>query len=663
MSSRFFAGCALGAACLVTFIARAPEARADAGSTPSPTPSAAPIVATPTASASALPEIGRVSTSDRRVEPIGLSSRPTFVVDRARIDAYGARSVGDALTGIPGVELFQYGASGAQIDYGIRGALSAQTLVLVDGSPVADPTSGTAPLALMSTLGVERIEVVESGTSTLYGTSAAGGVINVLTRVPSAPFAQASYGSFDDRDARVALGNGTFGASFERRVATNAFGYPGFTYGANGCAFFGPPCSFPAGVRDAAYFDQSTVRLGFDRSFGDGLRVRARYDDTGSQGGVPGSLTFLTPTASQGYSSDGGLLEIERASRASTLTLSLSATRGRLAYNDPANGGEDDVYTGRTQLALRDALSFARFDVVGGIDLARESGTFTFPQTAGFGEGASAVPAFGVGASQAQTAAYVQVGAAPFDGARFTAGLRAENDSPHGTVLVPSFGGVLRSGAIRFAGNVGETFRVPTLNDLYYPGFSNPNLVPEKATNADVTVSDQTRAGTLSLGWFGRNGSNFVVYDPVQNIPVNARRAQTAGLTFTAATPPVGGLVASVDATDLYRALDLTTGARLPREPVLQGSVSVSHPFARGAFSYGMRFGVVGSDGDDKANVPPPLTGTYDAYSSLDAFVRYRVGPDAIVSVRGFNLGDDRGVPIFGYPSPGRRFVVEVGTR
>jgi hypothetical protein len=49
--------------------------------------------------------------------------------------------------------------------------------------------------------------------------------------------------------------------------------------------------------------------------------------------------------------------------------------------------------------------------------------------------------------------------------------------------------------------------------------------------------------------------------------------------------------------------------------------------------------------------------------TSIDAYVRYKVSQDGLVSVRGFNLGDDREAPIFGYPSVGRRIVVELSTR
>src|SRR5947209_8332145 len=84
-------------------------------------PAAAQTAPAPSASPSPLPDIGRVITSDRHEEPLASTTRPTFVVDRAAIEARGDRSVADALSGVPGVALYRYGAFGAQASVFIRG--------------------------------------------------------------------------------------------------------------------------------------------------------------------------------------------------------------------------------------------------------------------------------------------------------------------------------------------------------------------------------------------------------------------------------------------------------------------------------------------------------------------------------------------------------------
>lgn len=602
-----------------------------AAASPTPSPSPTPV-----------PEIGRVTTSDRRSEPIGDTSRPTFVVDRAQIEAFGARTVADALATVPGVNVFNYGPFGAQVDYGIRGALPTQTLLLVDGEPIADPTTGTVLIGQLSTIGVQRIEIVESGNSTLYGTNASGGVINIITSVPRGTYLLGSTGSFGDRVVRLALGNGTIGASFERHVSIGDYPYPTFAYA--------PTATFPGAVRFNTFGQQSAGRIGFDGGSAP-WRVRARLDLSATYIGIPGRLDFLTPNATQATADSNGLVELEHPSGASTWSLTIGGSNHRLAFNDPSNGGESDTYAGRAQVSLKDVVTAGRFDLVTGIDLARESGIFA----------ESGTPT--IGAAQSQAAAYAQLGYSPYPHARIVGGLRAENDGPQGSVVDPSFGGVLQLGKVRLAGNVAETFRVPTLQDLYFPGFANPSLVPERAQASDITFATQLRSVQVSVGWFARSGSNFIVFDPVQNMPINEQRAQTAGLAATANVPLPGGLLLGAGVTDLYRSLDLVTGARLPRSPVGQAIFTLSHPFAHGNLAYGLRWAAIGSGGDDKANVPPPLSNTYDAYATLDAYVRFKLAPAAVVTVRGFNLTNGQYAPIYGYPALGRSWNVEFATR
>jgi vitamin B12 transporter len=622
-----------------------------------PAPATSPAPSSSASPSASLRPIGEVVTNDRKPEPIGMTSQPTFVVDRARIESFGDRTVADALQDVPGVELFPYGGFGSQTNYGIRGTSSAQTLVLVDGIPVTDPTTGAVQLSQFSTDGVQRIEIVESGSSTLYGTSASGGVINIITGVPRGTYLAASAGSFGDRDARAAVGNGALGFSFERHVVTNAYPYGPLAYGG--------ASDFPGGIRSNAEGDESAGRLSLDLPLVAGFRVRARADSSATYIGAPGELNFPSLTATQHTSADSFLVDLERERGPSTLTISLAASDTRLAYDDLVdNYGESDVATGRSQLSVRDAFASRGFDGVAGVDLSRESGVFSFPTSPNFASPSSPpIPAFALGAAQAQAAAYLQAGVSPFAGSRFTAGLRAENDSPRGSVLAPSLGGTLHSGALHFSGDLGESFRVPTLDDLYYPGYANPKLLPEKAQTADATVAFDTRGTTFSAGWFDRNGANFIVDNPKTYVPFNAGRAQSAGIVLTASSKPVAGFVVEGSLTNLYRALDVTTGARLPQNPVTQAALTLAHPFGGASrLAYGLRWGIVGSDGDDRANVTP-LAGEYDAYDRLDAFVRYKLATDTVLSLRGSNLGNETYAPIFGYPAPGRSVQVEISTR
>ena len=111
--------------------------------------------------------------------------------------------------------------------------------------------------------------------------------------------------------------------------------------------------------------------------------------------------------------------------------------------------------------------------------------------------------------------------------------------------------------------------------------------------------------------------------------------------------------------TDLYRAVNLDTGNRLDFTPNARATVTLDRAFDGGRIAFGARALVVGRS-------YPATVGQSafpDAYSTTDAYLRYRLAPATIVTARVRNLGDDRYVPIHGYPAPGRSYVVELSTR
>src|SRR6185295_16125897 len=100
-------------------------------------------------------------------------------------------TVTDFLNQEPSVDLRQRGQNNIQTDVSIRGANFGQTLVLLNGFRMNDPQSGHHNMDLPVPLeSVDRIEVLKGSGSTLYGSDAIGGVVQLITRVPS--FSQVS---------------------------------------------------------------------------------------------------------------------------------------------------------------------------------------------------------------------------------------------------------------------------------------------------------------------------------------------------------------------------------------------------------------------------------------------------------------------------------------
>ncbi len=123
-----------------------------------------------------------VVTATRTPEPENRTLASVSVIDRAEIERRQFRSVPDALSGLPGVSIVSSGGPGQPSSVLLRGADSDQVLVLIDGVKVGSATIGAAPLEHLPIEQIDRIEVVRGPRSSLYGSEAIGGVIQIFTQ-------------------------------------------------------------------------------------------------------------------------------------------------------------------------------------------------------------------------------------------------------------------------------------------------------------------------------------------------------------------------------------------------------------------------------------------------------------------------------------------------
>jgi vitamin B12 transporter len=132
--------------------------------------------------AATTPEI--VVTATRLPTPVEQVGSTFTVISAEEIKRRQYKSLSEALRYVPGLNVVRSGGPGQQTSVFTRGTNSNHTLVLVDGIEVADPStpSGTFEFANLTLDDVERIEVVRGPQSTLYGSDAIGGVINVITK-------------------------------------------------------------------------------------------------------------------------------------------------------------------------------------------------------------------------------------------------------------------------------------------------------------------------------------------------------------------------------------------------------------------------------------------------------------------------------------------------
>ncbi len=584
----------------------------------------------PSASPSAPPEITHVVTSDRADETLRSTTRTTYVVTAADIARRGYRTVGDALADIPGVEINRYGGIGSNVSYGIRGSSSAQVLVLMDGLPAPGEFSNSVQFGTISTSGVRRIEVVEGGGSTLYGTGAIGGIINIITDAQNAgPTESVLYGTFDDTQLQ-AQGKGF---SLERITANNDY-------------------------RVNSDYQATTARLGFDRTLGKvGVAFRGTLESDNL--GAPGPYGFESPTSREGDTNNTGSLTFSLRGAQSLPTLQLGGSRQSIAFGCDAAIDSNCFFATqavstetRTDLAFRNTVSGASSRLIYGVDLSRGN------VRSDDGGGTPTDVSYN---AMAQTAVYGQENWALHSGDLYV-GLRGERDGSLGGEISPSLGLRTELGnGVSLKLNAASAFRAPNASELYFPNYGNPNLAAERATVGDVSVRFDNVLGGTTLTWFTNYTHNLIIANPNDNFaPENVAQARMQGFTFETQTLPTHGITFGFNATDLYRAEDVYLNTRLPNDPVLtvNGLLTFTGP-NRGLFSDGgISVRVAGQRQPFDPTLPPFAQSA--EYTTSDAFVRLRVMPRTLLALHAYNFGNAQYAEVSGYPMPGRTFTVQL---
>ncbi|HCW59587.1 MAG TPA: TonB-dependent receptor, partial [Sphingobium sp.] len=154
---------------------------------------------------------GIVVTATRTPTPLDQVPASITVLDKAAIDRAQDIGATELLLRTPGISMSRNGGYGTATSLRIRGAESEQTVVVIDGVKLNDPSStgGGYNFANLLIGDAQRIEVLRGPQSTLWGSQAIGGVVNIVTASPQAPI-EGSFdieaGSRDTVSARAALG-------------------------------------------------------------------------------------------------------------------------------------------------------------------------------------------------------------------------------------------------------------------------------------------------------------------------------------------------------------------------------------------------------------------------------------------------------------------------
>ena len=572
-----------------------------------------------------------VVTAGRLPQKVSEALRNVVVITASDIEASGQLTLSQVLQEFGGLEMVSNGGHGNTTSVFIRGANSAHTLVLVDGIRLQSATIGTTAFENIPLSQIERIEIVPGPASSLYGSDAIGGVIQIFTK-----------GKRGTPDVEVTASAGSYATRSVKGAASTSVGSTDFTVSAgyfetNNFNITKPSVSFGRfnpdddGYRNSNFSAKLTHRLDLRNEVGAGVFYSkgASHFDNG-----PTTDDVLKQT-----------LAVYSLHSQNDLTgwwqslLRLGASR-----DDSASLGAPTVSTFKTdnsQATWQNTFMLGDGSLIVGAEYLRQK--------------IATDTAYAVNKRNIQSlfAGYN----ADFGRHAVQASVRRDDNSQFGA---PTTGSVAYGFRItpeaRIRAAYGTAFHAPSFNDLYFPGFGNPDVQPERSRNAEVGFDYETPSQRLVTTYFDNRISDLIVfsYNPVAFTfrPENVATARIRGTEFS-----YTALIADTRLRAKLTLQDPETDKafQLQRRAKRHGSIVASRAF--GDWRLGAEVVASGERFDSSTQT---AASRMAGYAIFNLTIFRSITPEWSVDVRWNNVTGTKYELIQGFNTPGSNVLLSV---
>ncbi|MEO6717553.1 MAG: TonB-dependent receptor [Novosphingobium sp.] len=617
------------------------------------------IASISTAHAEASGDSGNIIVTAARAErPLAETGNSVTVIDQQEITRRQSVSVVDLLRNVPGVTFTRNGGIGATTSVYIRGAESDQTVALIDGVKLNDPSSPGSGFNFGNLLvgNIARIEIVRGSQSVLWGSQAIGGVVNMITRKPA--------------DALAVNARAEGGSLGTAQLVANVSGK------------FGPV----AASVGAGYFRTDGIST-FDENLGG--KERDGYRNFGANASFNIELAPNVSVDLRGWYSDGktGIDGFPPPTYSFGDTSEYAKTKEFVGYAGLNAALFDGRWTNRIAYTRTDTkrdnfdpggFTFQTFDAKGTNERLEYQGGLNLGSgwTADFGaeeeKSSFRTSSYGGPFSTAHAridSVYGQLTAHPVMGLTLAAGVRHDSHDRFGGHTSFAANGAYspNGGDTVLRASYGEGFKAPSLYQLY-SDYGNQTLRPESSKSWDAGITQKLLDGKVeaSATWFHRDTDNLIVFisctAPLTGICTdrpfgtydNVQKARAQGVETSLTLRPVEAL--SVQAGYSWiDAVNRVTGKVLPRRP--SQSVFTAVDFR---WTFGLETGAtithVGDSFDNASN-----SRQLNGYVLVDLRASYPVAKGVELYARIENLFDEKYETIYRYGTQPR--VAYAGVR
>jgi len=562
------------------------------------------------------PEDAVVVTATRFPQIRSQTLQPVSVITAEDIARGGQQTLVEVLQTLGGVEIASNGGFGQPSSVFMRGANSGHTLVLVDGMRIGSATLGTTAMENIPISQIERIEVVPGQLSSLYGSDAIGGVIQIFTK--SGKYAPA---------ASINAGVGTYGTGSVSGGVIRTVDDTDF--------------SLNFGYLESKGFDATKPTVPFGQHNPD----RDGHRNINASGKLAHRLDTRNELGLTVFESDG---RTHFDSGPTTDDLNHQRLSAFSLYSS-------NQITGNWQSLLRAGESRDKSTITGALPsfFGTRQRQLTWQNNIRLGPGTAIAGAehesqhVTSDSTFAQNSRTIASGFAGYVGTYekhdWQANIRRDDNSQFGNHATGLLGYAYRlTSELRLRAGAGTAFKAPTFNDLYAidPTFffiPNPDLRPESSRSKEVGLNYQVGANRFSATYFENRITDLVVLvtDPVTFVstPQNLNRARIKG-TELDYHGLFGGLLANAQLS-LQDPVDEETGKLLPRRAREYGSVAIGN--AAGRWRFGVEVTASGARFDSAAENPAKRM---HGYTLINLSMSYALERDWSVRARWNNVFD-----------------------
>jgi vitamin B12 transporter len=572
-----------------------------------------------------------VVTASRQAQRANEVLSDISVIDAEEIRSAGpGATINDLLARQPGIEITRKGGIGTDSAIFMRGSNNNHALVLVDGMRLGSTTTGYPSWGFIPLEQLDRIEIIRGSCSSLYGSDAIGGVIQIFTKRGDGPpsvFAEVGYGSWNSSQVAAGLSGGANGWRYNFQLSHRE--------SESYSAIDNPKNSSYNADKDG--YDMTTSSGGISYSPVKGHEFGASFlysDGSNKYDSSPKAKDFKQSQTLYG----ANIYSRNQLTSAWTSTVKIGQSADSSQQYASGVAGSK-IESTQTQLQWQNDIALP----VGMGLLAFERVEQTVGGNVNYDVKTRDINSF-MGGWQGKLGQH-----------RGQVNLRRDENSQFGGKTTGSLAyGYQIARDWRANAAYGTAFKAPTFNDLYWPGAGNPDLKPENSINREFALHYETEKHHASLTYYLNKVSNLVEWAPNSSglwFPANVAQARLSGWTLA-----YQGNVADFR---INASLDLQDPENTSQQKILRyrareiAKFGISRDF--GSFTVGGEILASGKRYNDTAN-----TQELQAYEVVNLHASYRVARDWSIFAHANNVFDREYVLVSNYATPGANVFVGV---